>query len=49
MAFEIRKLAPEDDRARFRSGNADLNRFFARYTGQNPLPMFLELGQLAKP
>lgn len=35
MAFEIRKLTPEDDRSRFRSGNADLDRFFARYAGQN--------------
>lgn len=35
MAFEVRKLAPEDDRSRFRSGNADLDRFFARYAGQN--------------
>lgn len=35
MPFEIRKLAPEDDRSRFRSGNADLDRFFARYAGQN--------------
>jgi GNAT superfamily N-acetyltransferase len=33
--FEIRKLTPEDDRSRFRSGNADLDRFFARYAGQN--------------
>ena len=35
MPLEIRKLRPEDDRARFRSGNADLDRFFARYAGQN--------------
>lgn len=35
MAFEVRRLTPEDDRSRFRSGNADLDRFFARYAGQN--------------
>lgn len=35
MSIEIRKLAREDDRSRFRSGNADLDRFFARYAGQN--------------
>jgi GNAT superfamily N-acetyltransferase len=35
MALEVRKLAPEHDRSRFRSGNADLDRFFARYAGQN--------------
>jgi GNAT superfamily N-acetyltransferase len=35
VAFEIHKLTPEHDRSRFRSGNADLDRFFARYAGQN--------------
>ncbi len=35
MAFEVRKLTAEHDRSRFRSGNADLDRFFARYAGQN--------------
>jgi GNAT superfamily N-acetyltransferase len=35
VAFEVRKLTPEDDRTRFRPGNADLDRFFARYAGQN--------------
>jgi len=33
--IEIRILKPSDDRTRFRSGNADLDRFFARYAGQN--------------
>lgn len=33
--IEIRLLRPEDDRSRFRSGNVDLDRFFARYAGQN--------------
>lgn len=35
MAFSVHKLTPEHDRAGFRSGNADLDRFFARYAGQN--------------
>lgn len=35
MPLEVRRLTPEDDRSRFRSGNADLDRFFARYAGQN--------------
>ena len=33
--MEIRRLGPEDDRSRFRSGNPDLDRFFALYAGQN--------------
>ena len=35
MALEVRRLTPEHDRSRVRSGNADLDRFFARYAGQN--------------
>jgi GNAT superfamily N-acetyltransferase len=31
----LRPLAPSDDRAIFRSGDADLDRFFHRYAGQN--------------
>jgi GNAT superfamily N-acetyltransferase len=31
----IRRLEPSDDRTIFRSGNLDLDRFFARYAGQN--------------
>ena len=31
----IRRLEPRDDRAGFRSGEADLDRFFAKYAGQN--------------
>ncbi len=34
-SIEVRKLRPEDDRAAFRSGNADLDRFFQRFAGQN--------------
>jgi hypothetical protein len=33
--IEIRILKPSDDRTHFRSGNADLDRFFVRYAGQN--------------
>lgn len=32
---EVRVLRRDDDRRRFCSGNADLDRFFARYAGQN--------------
>ena len=35
MAIEIRPLQETDDRATFRSGDADLDRFFAKYAGQN--------------
>lgn len=35
MPLKIRKLAPTDDRSKFRSGDIDLDRFFARYAGQN--------------
>jgi GNAT superfamily N-acetyltransferase len=35
VALTIRRLEPEDDRSNFRSGNIDLDRFFARYAGQN--------------
>ncbi len=31
----IRRLEPSDDRASFRSGNVDLDRFFQRFAGQN--------------
>jgi GNAT superfamily N-acetyltransferase len=35
VAVTVRRLEPEDDRTKFRSGNIDLDRFFARYAGQN--------------
>ena len=35
MTITVRRLAPSDDRTAFRSGNIDLDRFFARYAGQN--------------
>ena len=33
--MEVRALRPADDRAAFRSGDLDLDRFFAKYAGQN--------------
>jgi GNAT superfamily N-acetyltransferase len=35
VAIEIRPLRETDDRTAFRSGDPDLDRFFARYAGQN--------------
>lgn len=35
MTVTIRRLEPQDDRAGFHSGNIELDRFFARYAGQN--------------
>ncbi|HEY8212449.1 MAG TPA: GNAT family N-acetyltransferase [Myxococcaceae bacterium] len=35
MAIEIRPLREADDRSGFRSGDPDLDRFFARFAGQN--------------
>jgi GNAT superfamily N-acetyltransferase len=32
---DVRPLRPEDDRAAFRSGDPDLDRFFHKYAGQN--------------
>lgn len=33
--FTVRRLALDDDRTNFTSGNLDLDRFFLRYAGQN--------------
>lgn len=33
--IEVRPLLPADERGRFCSGNADLDRFFVKYAGQN--------------
>ena len=35
MAIEVRPLRETDNRATFRSGDPDLDHFFARYAGQN--------------
>lgn len=39
--IEIRLLRPDDDRSSFLSGNADLDRFFHKYAGQNQFRTFL--------
>jgi GNAT superfamily N-acetyltransferase len=35
VSLSVRKLRPEDDRSTFESGDADLDRFFRRFAGQN--------------
>ena len=35
MTIGVRRLRPDDERTDFRSGNVELDRFFARYAGQN--------------
>lgn len=35
MTVVVRRLDAQDDRTQFRSGNVELDRFFARYAGQN--------------
>ena len=35
MTVSVRRLEPQDDRTKFRSGNIELDRFFGRYAGQN--------------
>src|SRR5262249_45684798 len=35
MTIVVRKLRSDDDRSSFHSGDADLDRFFKRYAGQN--------------
>jgi len=35
VTYKVRHLEPDDDRSTFRSGLVDLDRFFARYAGQN--------------
>jgi GNAT superfamily N-acetyltransferase len=35
VTIAVRRLRPDDGRTDFRSGNIDLDRFFARYAGQN--------------
>jgi GNAT superfamily N-acetyltransferase len=35
VTLKVRRLEPDDDRAGFRSGDIDLDRFFVRYAGQN--------------
>jgi GNAT superfamily N-acetyltransferase len=35
VTLSVCRLTPEHDRSRFRSGNAELDRFFTQYAGQN--------------
>lgn len=35
MPLRVRRLEPQDDRSKFRSGDVELDRFFLRYAGQN--------------
>ena len=46
-AVEIRALTPTDDRSDFRCGQADLDRFFEYYAGQNQFKLHLSVTYLA--
>jgi GNAT superfamily N-acetyltransferase len=35
VSVHVRRLQPSDDRSGFKSGNAELDRFFTQYAGQN--------------
>jgi GNAT superfamily N-acetyltransferase len=45
--LEIRPLRPEDDRAAFSCGQADLDRFFQHYAGQNQFRLHLAVTYVA--
>ena len=45
--MEIRALREGDDRSRFRSGDPDLDRFFARFAGQNQFKHHLGVSYVA--
>ena len=44
---EIRALSKEDDRTSFSCGQADLDRFFEHYAGQNQFKLFLAVTYVA--
>ncbi|HKY04008.1 MAG TPA: GNAT family N-acetyltransferase [Blastocatellia bacterium] len=46
-AVEIRALARDDDRASFSCGQADLDRFFEHYAGQNQFKLHLAVTYVA--
>jgi GNAT superfamily N-acetyltransferase len=46
-AVEIRLLRPDDDRSGFSCGQADLDRFFAHYAGQNQFKLHLAVSYVA--
>jgi predicted N-acetyltransferase YhbS len=41
MAIEVRRLRPSDDRASFRSGDADLDSFFHKHAGKNQFALHI--------
>ena len=45
--IEIRPLRPEDDRQSFASGDADLDRFFRKFAGQNQFRLHIGTTYLA--
>lgn len=45
--MEIRALRPSDDRSTFRSGDADLDRYFHRFAGQNQFKHHLGVSHVA--
>jgi GNAT superfamily N-acetyltransferase len=45
--MEIRVLRAGDDRSRFRSGDADLDRFFVRFAGQNQFRLYVGVTYVA--
>lgn len=47
MAIELRQLRESDDRTKFRSGHADLDRFFARFAGQNQFRLHIGTSYVA--
>lgn len=47
QVVEIRPLAREDERARFSCGQADLDRFFEHYAGQNQFKLHLAVTYVA--
>jgi predicted N-acetyltransferase YhbS len=47
MPIELRQLRESDDRTKFRSGHADLDRFFARFAGQNQFRLHIGTSYVA--
>jgi ribosomal protein S18 acetylase RimI-like enzyme len=47
VSIEIRRLTPDDDRSRFGCGDADLDRFFQKYAGQNQFKFFVGVTYVA--
>ena len=45
--MRVRRLSEADDRSTFTSGNADLDRFFGKYAGQNQFKLHLAVTYVA--